>query len=299
MPCTQGDGQPLKWLYDVHPPPYPETMRIGLLHPGEMGAALAGVLVAHGHEVLWVPEGRSAESAHRAARHGLTEAPSVCALAESCTVILSICPPHAAEAVAGEVGPRYDGVFVDLNAIAPDTVRRIGDSLPHVVDGGIIGAPPRDGGGPHIFLSGSGAETVRELFAGASLTASVVSQAVGAASAVKMTYAAWTKGTAALLLAINAAAHAYGVEDALHEAWRGASSQMEEQSLSAAVAALAKGWRWTGEMREIAATFETVGLPGGFHRAAASVYERVERSAPPTSDPDRVLKRVVEQLFAR
>ena len=39
------------------------------------------------------------------------------------------------------------------------------------------------------------------------------------ASALKMTYAAWTKGTAALLLAIEATAEANGVAAALHAEW--------------------------------------------------------------------------------
>jgi hypothetical protein len=87
-----------------------------------------------------------------------------------------------------------------------------------------------------------------------------------------MTYAAWTKGTAALLLAIGELARAEGVEPALHEEWRISLPDLPDRSQRAARSAQAKGWRWVGEMEEIAATFDAAGLPDGFHRAAAEVF---------------------------
>jgi hypothetical protein len=95
-----------------------------------------------------------------------------------------------------------------------------------------------------------------------------------AASALKMTYAAWTKGSAAMLLAIEHTARALGVDAHLHEEWARSQPQLAERLSAAAQAAATKGWRWTGEMREIAATFGAAGQPEGFHRAAADVYQR-------------------------
>jgi hypothetical protein len=87
-----------------------------------------------------------------------------------------------------------------------------------------------------------------------------------------MAYAAWTKGTAAMLLAIRALAEAEGVEDELLEEWRVSQPDLPERARRAAASADAKGWRWIAEMEEIAATFAAAGQPDGFHRAAAEVF---------------------------
>lgn len=127
-----------------------------------------------------------------------------------------------------------------------------------------------------MYLSGSAATGVADLFAGTLVQAQVVSDEPGTASAVKMVYAAWTKGTAALLLAIRDVARAEGVEETLLAEWRESIPDLPERSERAARAAGAKGWRWVGEMEEIARTFEAAGLPSGFHEAAAEVYRRYE-----------------------
>jgi len=98
-----------------------------------------------------------------------------------------------------------------------------------------------------------------------------------AASALKMCFAAWTKGAAALLLDVRALAVAEGVEDALVAEWQGSLPDLAARSLQAAGQAAMKGWRWVGEMDQIAATFRSAGLPDGFHRAAAEIYTRPQR----------------------
>jgi 3-hydroxyisobutyrate dehydrogenase-like beta-hydroxyacid dehydrogenase len=248
---------------------------IGLLHPGEMGAAVGAALRGKGNPVLWASEGRSAETRKRAEEAGLEDAGSLDELAQRSEVILSVCPPHAALEVAGSVAG-FRGLFVDANAIAPATAREVaavvaaGDA--DCVDGGIIGPPPRAAGTTRLYLSGAEAEPVAALFAGSVLDARVVSGEVGTASALKLAYAAWTKGTAALLLAIEELARAEGIEAPLHEEWRLSLPELPERSERAARSAGAKGWRWVGEMEEIAATFDAAGLPDGFHRAAAEVF---------------------------
>jgi 3-hydroxyisobutyrate dehydrogenase-like beta-hydroxyacid dehydrogenase len=232
-------------------------MRIAVLHPGEMGAAVAAAL---NDTVVWVPEGRSAATAVRA--RDLTPGDPLTA-----DVILSICPPHAVLDVARAVGA-FRGIYVDANAISPATSREVRALVPHAdfVDGGIIGPPPIAPGSTRLYLSGDRAEAIAQLFAGSALDARIV----GDASALKMAYAAWTKGSAALLLAAHEAAEAYGVADALDGEWAELGG-----SLGAARAARErKGWRWVAEMEEIADTFAAAGLPDGFHRAAAEMYRR-------------------------
>ena len=273
---------------------------VGLLHPGEMGAAVGQCLTAAGHRVLWVPEGRSAASAARAAAAGLTAAAGgLAGLVREAGVIVSVCPPHAALGVAREVaalgvarrGAGFGGVYVDANAVAPDTAREIAAIVEaggaSYVDGGIIGTPPVAPGFIRLYLSGARAGEVQRLFAGDAVDARVIGAdgLVGgglfAASAVKMAYASWTKGSAALLLAARALARAEGVEDTLLAEWGASQPGLTERSARAAGSAAAKGWRWVAEMEEIAAAMAAAGLPDGFHLAAAEIYRRAQEAPAP------------------
>jgi 3-hydroxyisobutyrate dehydrogenase-like beta-hydroxyacid dehydrogenase len=251
------------------------TSAIGILHPGEMGAAVGAALRARGHDVAWASAGRSPQTAARAAAAGLDDAGSTAALAQRCDVIVSVCPPHAAAAVASWVRG-FTGTYVDANAVSPETARALGAAVAArgatFVDGGIIGPPPRTAGMTRLYLSGTTAAAVAEAFAGSTLEPRIVSERVGDASAVKMAYAAWTKGTAALVLAARAVARAEGVEAELAREWAQSLPELEAEYARAARSAAAKGWRWVGEMEEIAATFAAAGLPDGFHRAAAEVF---------------------------
>ena len=237
-----------------------------------MGAAVGEDLLRAGHHVVWASAGRSAETRERAELAGLEDVGTVEALIRRCKVILSICPPHAALEVARSVAG-FDGIYVDANAVSPTTAREIGGRF---VDGGIIGPPPREPGTTRLYLSGPEADTVAELFERTLLEPGVISDEPGAASALKMAYAAWTKGTAAMLIAIRALARAENVEELLLEEWRLSQPGLIERSGSAARSADRKGWRWVAEMEEIASTFAAAGLPDGFHRAAADVFRRVE-----------------------
>jgi 3-hydroxyisobutyrate dehydrogenase-like beta-hydroxyacid dehydrogenase len=244
-----------------------------------MGAAVGAALVERGHLVLWASAGRSAKSGERAHRAGLESVERGAELIERCELILAICPPDAALGVARSM-EGFAGLYVDANAIAPATARRAAEILgTNYVDGGIIGPPPASAGTTRLYLSGSRAGEVAEVFAGARIEARVLAGPDStAASALKMVYAAWTKGSAALLLAIDGAARAEGVRDWLAEEWALSQPQLVERLDAAREAATRKGWRWEGEMREIAATLESVGEPGGFHEAAAEVFSRVPRS---------------------
>jgi 3-hydroxyisobutyrate dehydrogenase-like beta-hydroxyacid dehydrogenase len=240
-----------------------------------MGAALGAELRRRGHTVLWASSGRGAATNRRAAEAGLRDVVATGELARRSGVILSVCPPHAARAVAQSVAG-FEGVFVDANAVSPETSRAMGATIEsrggRYVDAGIIGSAPRSAGTTRLYLSGPDAQLVADLFEGTAVDARLVSGLPGAASAVKMAYAAWTKGTAALLLAVRAVARAEGVEETLLDEWRESLPDLLERSRRAAAAARAKGWRWVGEMEEIASTFAADGLPDGFHHAAAEVF---------------------------
>jgi hypothetical protein len=233
---------------------------VGLLHPGEMGSAVGRVLQSNGHEVVWASAGRSDATRERA--QAFRDAGTVRELAAQVEVILSVCPPHAALEVARAVED-FDGVYVDANAISPMRAQEVAAIQPRFVDGGIVGGPP-DEPGTTLYLSGSGAASVAVLFVGSNLEPRVVANA----SALKMAYAAWSKGTTAMLLAIREVADHFGVEDE----WRLAAPELAERLPRAEQSTATKGWRWSGEMEEIADTFAAAGQPDGFHRAAARVF---------------------------
>jgi 3-hydroxyisobutyrate dehydrogenase-like beta-hydroxyacid dehydrogenase len=238
--------------------------RVGILHPGEMGAVVGAVARGEG---FWAPEGRSDATAARAREAGLEPEP-LPQLLERCDIVLSICPPHAALDVARACAG-FGGVYCDANAISPARMREVAAAVGgRVVDGGIVGGPPREPG-TRLYLSGADAGEIAELFEGTALEPRFLGDELGTASALKMCYAAWTKGSAALLLTVADAADRLGIGDALRAEWEHSIPGLPARLQQARRSADAKGWRWVGEMEEIEAT-----LGAGFHTAAADVFRR-------------------------
>ena len=234
---------------------------IGVLNPGEMGSAVGAALRAAGHRVLWASAGRGDATAARAKADGLEDTGDMATLARTATTIVSVCPPHAALGLAREVAAlRFKGVFVDGNAVSPATAREIGRIAEAAgatfVDGGIIGPPPRKAGATRLYLSGATAPNAAALFKGSLLDAVVVDGPPGAASAVKVAYAAWTKGHAALLMAVRAFAVHEHVDPTLLAEWAISQPQLAKRSEDAVNSNSRKAWRFVGEMEEIAAAFE-------------------------------------------
>lgn len=268
---------------------------IGIIHPGEMGISIAAAMRNAGHTVYWASDGRSPQSRGRAEEHGLVDLGTVEALCTHSAVVVSVCPPHAAEDVAQTVaGYGFGGLYIDGNAIAPERARRIAAIVEQAgatyVDGGIVGPPAWKPDSTFLYLSGSHATQAAEYF-GAPLVVKVLGDAPDAASSLKMCYAAYTKGTTALLCAILGAADHLGVRDALVEQWAADSSGLDTKAPQQVRTVTAKAWRFIGEMEEIAATLESAGMPGGFHLAAADVYKRIAefKDAPETPQLDAVL----------
>jgi 3-hydroxyisobutyrate dehydrogenase-like beta-hydroxyacid dehydrogenase len=253
---------------------------VAILHPGEMGAAIGACLAGRGLKVVWASASRSAATRSRALAAGLEDLGPLGRAVGAADIVVSVCPPHGALALARNVADHgFRGIYIDANAISPATARRIGRVLEaagaRFVDGGIIGPPPVERGTSRLFLAGGAAKDVAMLFAGSKLEAIALEGAVGAASALKTCYAAWTKGATALLAAIRALAGHEGVEAALLAEWRLSQPGLEKRSEAVTVQAR-KAWRWIAEMEEIAASFAAAGLPDGFHLAAAELYRRLE-----------------------
>src|SRR5713101_7625781 len=239
---------------------------VGVLHPGEMGASVGAAARRGGAEVVWASAGRSAATHARAVADGLRDVGTLQNLVTASEVIVSVCPPGAAADVARAVaGYRFSRVYVDANAVSPETARKVGAIVEKggatFVDGGIIGPPARSAGSTRMYLSGPAAQQVAALFKDGPLEVIVLEGGAGAASALKVAFASYTKGTAALLLAIRAFARAEGVDAALVQEWAHTLPGLPGQCEGAV----------RGSARKAA------GLPDSFHRAAAELYRRLER----------------------
>lgn len=277
------------------------TEPIGILHPGEMGISVAASAQNSGCEVYWISEGRREPTRERAARLRLKDAETLAGLFRQCRIVVSVCPPHAAESLAaGVAAAGFHGIYVDANAIAPQRTIKISDMMSeagiHFVDGGIIGPPAWKPGTTCMYLSGTSASEVANCFKEGPLDVKIIGNGIGKASALKMCYAANTKGTVALLAAILATAERLGVREDLVEQWGREDPSFPAQAQKRIQGAGSKAWRWVAEMEEISKTFSEAGLPGGFHSSAADIYQRLARfkdsKTPPT--PEEILSALME-----
>jgi len=276
--------------------------KIGLLHPGEMGISVAATAINSKHQVFWVSQGRSSKTRSRAEKYSLIEVNSLSRLCQRCEIVLSICPPQAAEDVARlviETG--FKGLYLDANAIAPQRSIKMGQIMKtagiRFVDGGIIGGPAWTPKETWLYLAGDHAEEIASCFANGPLETKVIGNEIGKASALKMCYAAYTKGTTALLAAILAASDVLGVRENLYEQWDMDNEGFSEQVNQRVKRVTAKAWRFEGEMREIALTLQEAGMPSEFHEAAAEIYHRMAGFKDAASTPS--LPQVIESLLIK
>lgn len=267
------------------------TPVVAILAQGAMGAGVAARLTAHGVSVLTNLDGRSAASTARAAAAGM-RAVALAALAEA-DAFLSILPPDQAEATAATLAPVFAAaprppLYVDCNAISPETMGRIATLLGghglRVVDAGIIGGPPREGyAGPVVHASGPEASALAALLDGRGIDLRAMDGPVGAASALKMSYAGITKGLVAIGSAMMLAATRAGAADALRAELAASQPALSAWFERMVPSMFDKAYRWAGEMREIADfTREDAGASALYGGAAAS-YDRL---ASPQAAPE-------------
>ena len=236
---------------------------VGLLHPGEMGSAV-GRRVAdarpRGRLGLGRPERRDA----RARARGFRDAGTVAALAGEAELILSICPPHAALDVARAVRRLRRPLRRRERDLA--RARGRGAALHAALRRRRHRRRPAEAAGDDasVPVGRAGRRGRRALRRHARSTRASSPDA----SALKMAYAAWSKGTTALLLAIRDVARHYGVEDE----WRLAAAGPRSTGFRRAEARppqRAGAGRRDGRDRE---TFAAAGAARGFHHAAAEYY---------------------------
>jgi 3-hydroxyisobutyrate dehydrogenase-like beta-hydroxyacid dehydrogenase len=259
---------------------------IAVIGAGEMGAAVGQRMREAGARVLTSLKGRGAASADRVARAGLEVTGDDDRLVREAAIILSIVPPGQAV----EVGERFHGplirakekpVFVDCNAVSPTTVRRIADLLAatgcRFIDAGIIGGPPPAGHldkGPRFYASGPDADLLTRL-RDCGLDIAVIDGPIGAASALKLSYAGLTKGMIALGAAMVAGAAREGLADALRAELARSQPEMLARIERGIPGMFHKAYRWIAEMEEIADFLGSSQDGAEIYRGAARLYEHI------------------------
>ncbi|MDD9994873.1 MAG: DUF1932 domain-containing protein [Dehalococcoidia bacterium] len=288
----------------------PQT--IAILSPGDMGHAVGRELGAAGYRVVTCLAGRSERTRGLSAAAGIADVSRLQDLVEQADLVMSILVPSEAEALAGRVAAatRATGTtvtFADCNAVSPATSARIESAIAgagsRYIDASIIGPPPGKGSPPRFYTSGPYAHQMDDLD-GQGIVVRNMGAPTGAASAIKMCYAGFTKGTSALSVGVLTMAIRLGVSEELDRELSESQSAGLERMRREIPALTVKARRWVGEMEEIAATFESVALPPGFHDAAADVYRIVGQSAfadetPETLDESRDLWTTVEGIASR
>ena len=283
---------------------------IAILSPGSMGSAVGKVLRESGYDLVTNLDGRSERTRALAEEAGFRAVSGIDSIVEEADLVMSILVPSEAISVAREAAAAMkrtgaSPAYADCNAVSPDTARELGGIIEaaggRFIDAGIIGGPPGSGSPPRFYASGPHEAVIGELD-GKGIIVPLLGGDVGRASAIKMCYASLTKGVSALQTAALVAAHRLGLSSELEDEMSSSQANVLAQ-MQSVIGLPGKAFRWVGEMEEIAATFESVGVTGNFHHGAAEIFRMVADSPlgderPETIDPNRTLQETVEVFAA-
>ena len=282
---------------------------VAIMSPGDMGHAVGQVLSESGIDVITCTDGRSQRTKNLAEKAGLRQVATLEDMVIQADLVLSIMVPSKAMSFVREISPHFESsktptYFADCNAVSPQSALAMAEVINQAggkfIDGGIIGTAPTKGDTPRFYVSGPDASVVMELD-GRGIIVKAIGNKVGQASGIKMCYAALTKGTNTLHVALLTAASRMGLTDDLRKEF--------EFSQKSHLAAMEKGisrlpanaHRWIGEMEEIAATFENLGVTPNFHKGAAEIYKMLNstpfaKESPETIDKDRTTWDTIEAV---
>ena len=282
---------------------------VAIMSPGDMGHAVGQVLSESGLDVITCTDGRSQRTKNLAEMAGLRQVATLEDMVIQADLVLSIMVPSKAMSFVREISPHFESsktptYFADCNAVSPQSALAMAEVINQAggkfIDGGIIGTAPTKGDTPRFYVSGPDASLVMELD-GRGIIVKAIGNKVGQASGIKMCYAALTKGTNTLHVALLTAASRMGLTDDLRKEF--------EFSQKSHLAAMEKGisrlpanaHRWIGEMEEIAATFENLGVTPNFHKGAAEIYKMLNstpfaKESPETIDKDRTTWETIEAV---
>ena len=267
---------------------------IAVIAPGEMGAGIGQRLHERGARVITSLAGRSAGSAKRAERAGMIAVANDDEIAKA-DIILSVIPPKDSAGLAQRLRPALaraatKPIYVDCNAVAPQTAGEIGAVLAgsgaHYVDGGIIGAPPTPTtAGARLYVSGERARDVTRLNS-YGLDVRLLDGPIGAASALKMSYAGITKGFTAVSALMMLGATRAGCADMLHKELAESQAPLLGWLSRQMPKMPPKAYRWVAEMEEIGLFLD--GIAGGrtAYESIGALYQHIAdvQAAPRKAD---------------
>jgi 3-hydroxyisobutyrate dehydrogenase-like beta-hydroxyacid dehydrogenase len=269
---------------------------VGLLSPGDMGHSVGNILRLGGLRVITCLRGRSQRSVELAAEAGIEDVGDDETLVREADAFLSVLPPSEASGLAERITTAVrktdtELLYADCNAISPGTVTKVaalteGTGI-RFVDVGIIGNPPRPGPPKtRFYASGPHAREFAQL-GKHGLDVRVIGDRIGQASGIKMCYASLTKGLTALGTELLTASLALGLEEPLQAELEASQPQLFAWLRRQIPTMPPKAYRWVGEMLEIAATFEEVGLTPRMLQGAADMYELVGKTPLGQETPER------------
>jgi 3-hydroxyisobutyrate dehydrogenase-like beta-hydroxyacid dehydrogenase len=281
---------------------------VGIISAGDMGSAIGNVLRHAGLHVVTSLAGRSDLTRRRAERAGLRDVGSLDGVVTASDLLLSVLVPAEAARLAEGVADSMQRtgarpVFVDCNAIAPQTVRglsaRINAAGATFVDVGMMGGPPKLGGdSPRIYCSGPDTADFESLRP-AGLDIRRVGPEIGQASGLKMLHSATTKGTRALWIELLVAARAMGLSQALADEFTAGGMQVKQELIDNIPHEPRRAHRMIGELEETALTFRGLGLTPKMLEGAADMHRFISSTplAKQTSqEPDPPLETVLATL---
>jgi 3-hydroxyisobutyrate dehydrogenase-like beta-hydroxyacid dehydrogenase len=267
---------------------------IGVTSPGDMGQGVALCIKAMGFQVCMASDGRSERTRSLGEKAGLTDCRSLEKLVQTCDMVLSILDPGAALTNARAVAAACQAtnrkiIYVDCNAVAPQTMAEIAAIMAAAgcttVDAGIIGPPPRNGARQRFYVSGPNAAVMNRINS-PQINVRIAGEKIGDASAVKMCYAALTKGSIALGTELLVAARKLGVDQTLEAEFKSSQAELYESVLSRSASMPFKAYRWVPEMHEIAKTFEGVGMTPRILQGAGDLYAQIAATPQGKESPE-------------
>ncbi len=282
---------------------------VAVLSPGDMGSAVGAALKSNGLRVITALVGRSERTKELAESSGIEDVGTLGDVVREADLVLSILVPDQSEALAADVAAEISKAgkpvaFADCNAVSPETGKRMAAVIDSAggrfIDAGIIGSPPRGGTPPRFYASGPHEAVLGELD-GRGITVPLMGGEVGRASAIKMCFAAVSKGTLAMYAAALTAAQSLGTyEDFIAEMESSSAETLEAMRRVSTVSD--RAFRWIGEMQEIADTFEAAGVTPKLHEGSRDIFQMITDSPigherPETVDRSRSLHDTVK-LFA-
>jgi 3-hydroxyisobutyrate dehydrogenase-like beta-hydroxyacid dehydrogenase len=261
---------------------------IAIQSPGDMGHGIGRLLSEGGYKVVSALEGRSDRTRMLSREAGIEDIGNIGNLFEGVDIILSIMRPDKAlefvqTLVKNSVQYSSKPTIVDLNAIAPTTgkvaAKEANSAGLRFIDGGIIGGPPKapQNQSPRLYVSGPGADELMTLNS-TGLDFRNLGTEVGSASAIKMSYAAMTKGLTAIAINSMIIAKLEGVDEAFTEELNLSQPNLFAHMKKWLPDMCPKAYRWVGEMEEIGKTYNENSLPGELFYGIAKTYRIVEES---------------------